>query len=81
MELHPKSASSLSRDKAQIILLDDNLSEILQKQLKHSLYFWATFGLSNTIAVPVLGLGTLQSSAYFLSTYTLGLAVNKLKSS
>ena len=77
-----QSAATLTSDIAQIVLLDDqldaltdlfDLSNQLQRDLQKNLYFWVGFGISNAVAIPVLGINAFQSSVFFLSAYIVGL--------
>jgi Cu2+-exporting ATPase len=77
-----QSASSISRDLAQIVLLNDSLAplnavfdsaEELQQRLGQGLYFWGGFGVVNAAAVPFLGFGAFQSSLLFSVAYSTGL--------
>ena len=80
------SASSLSHEMAQIILLNDSLEPLdglfdtafdLGKGLSRNLYFWIGFGAVNAIAVPLLAFGPLQSSLLYGGAYVLGLHQSK----
>jgi len=75
-----QSASSISRDLAQIVLLNDSLAPLnqvfdsadeLKQRLGNSLYFWAGFGVVNAAAVPLLGFGAFQSSLLFREDFQL----------
>ena len=77
-----QSASTVSRDLAQIVLLNDSLAPLndvfdqaseLQQNLGQSLYFWGGFGVLNAAAVPLLGFGAFQSSLLFSVAYSAGL--------
>jgi Cu2+-exporting ATPase len=80
------SASTLSREIAQIILLDDNLAPLdtlfeqviqLNKSLKKGLNIWVAFGVANAIAVPLLGFGPMQSSVLYGGAFITGLKLSK----
>jgi len=80
------SASALSSEVAQIILLDDNLApldrlfgqaEQLNKGLKTGLNIWIVFGAVNAIAVPLLGFGPFQSSLLYAGAFMIGLQSSK----
>lgn len=80
------SASSLSYEIAQIVLLNDSLAPLdnlfdtatdLHKGLSRNLYFWVGFGAVNALAVPLLAFGPLQSSLLYGGAYTLGLLQSK----
>jgi len=77
-----QSASAITSDVAQIVLLNDNLAplnnlfdmaEELHNSLRQGLYFWGGFSIANTISIPLLGFGAFQSSVFYLVAYTLGL--------
>lgn len=77
-----QSASVIANEMAQVIMINESLAPLdglfdmstnLQKKLSRSLYFWVGFGAANTLAVPILGFGPLQSSLFYISAYTAGL--------
>lgn len=76
------SASAITSEMAQVMILDDNLAPLddlfditnhLHKRLSNSLFFWVGFGGANAVAVPLLGFGPFQSSLFYCTAYTLGL--------
>jgi len=80
-----KSASSLTSEVAQIILLDDNLNNLnelfhitqhLHKSLKRSIYFWVGFGAGNAVAIPLFALNPVQASIFYTSAYFSGLKLS-----
>ena len=80
------SASNITRDIAQIVMLNDTLAPLdslfdmaagLNKELSHSLYFWIGFGAVNAAAVPLLAFGPLQSSLFYGASYLVGLQQSK----
>ncbi|HHC74881.1 MAG TPA: HAD family hydrolase, partial [Thiothrix sp.] len=80
-----QSASSLTSEVAQIVLLDDNLNSLqelfhltqhLHKSLKHSIYFWVGFGAGNAMAVPLFALNPIQASLLYISAYFSGIKLS-----
>jgi len=81
------SAADATRDMAQVILLEDDLSHLrdafdvadhLTLRLAGSLGSWIGFGVLNGISVPLFGFGPFQSSLLYAGAY--GLAYQHAKS-
>ncbi len=75
------SAAEITRNTAQIVLLNDELTHLrdsfdmavhLQVRLSGNLLFWLGFGLSNAMLVPLAGLGPLQSSLLYAGGFAWG---------
>ena len=76
------SAAPIASETAQIVLTQDTLepidtlftlSEQLHRRLGKNLSLWIGFGLTNALAVPLLGFGPVQSSMMYLAVYGIGL--------
>lgn len=79
------SASAITSEVAQMVLLDDSLeplgqlfgrAEQLHKSLGKSLYLWIGFGAANALAVPLLAFGPFQSSLLYSAVYVAGLKLS-----
>ncbi|EIJ36807.1 heavy metal translocating P-type ATPase [Thiothrix nivea] len=79
------SASAITSEVAQIVLLDDSLepfgqlfdkAEHLRNSLGKSLYLWIGFGATNALAVPLLAFGPFQSSLLYGAAYATGLRLS-----
>lgn len=79
------SASAVTSEVAQIILLNDNLAafgglfthaEHLHSSLGNSLHLWIGFGAVNALAVPLLGFGPMQSSLLYSAAYATGIKLS-----
>jgi Cu2+-exporting ATPase len=80
------SAAPIASETAQIVLTNDTLkpvdqlftmSEQLHQRLSKNLRLWIGFGLTNALAVPLLGFGPFQSSLFYLSVYGIGLKYSR----
>ena len=76
------SAAPIASETAQIVLTQDTLapidtlftlSEQLHRRLGKNLSLWIGFGLTNALAVPLLGFGPVQSSMMYLAVYGIGI--------
>jgi Cu2+-exporting ATPase len=81
------SASGISSDVAQVIMLNDTLAPFdhlfdmathLETGLKNSMRVWIAFGVSNALAVPFLGFGVAQSSLLYGTAFVSGLKLSKV---
>lgn len=79
------SASAITSEVAQILLLNDSLQPLdclfgmasrLHKRLDKNLYLWIGFSASNAIAVPLLAFNPLQSSLFYSAAYVAGLKLS-----
>lgn len=77
-----QTASALTSEVAQVILLDNDLTKLprmiktvvrLDAKLRRRLSLWIGFGAANTLAVPLLGFTALQSSLAFAAANVLGI--------
>lgn len=75
------SASELTHNLAQVVLVNDDLSHLrdafdlsahLHLRLGTSLGYWVSFGLFNAICVPLLSFTPLQSSLLYAGAFSLG---------
>ncbi len=80
------SASALTSEVAQIIMLEDSLAPFdnlfdmaihLHKGLGKSMSLWIGFGATNALAVPLLGFGPVQSSLLYSLAFITGLQLSK----
>lgn len=80
------SASGISNEVAQVIMLNDTLAPFdqlfdmatdLEKGLKKNMSIWVVFGVSNALAVPLLGFGVVQSSLLYGAAFATGLKLSK----
>lgn len=80
----PNSASAVTADAVQMILLNDNLSALnhafemsAHLKLGTSLNLWVGFGALNTLAVPLVALNPFQSAILYTGAYSLGLRLSR----